>query len=118
MESLMLSPTSANQNLTKAQLSQERKAWVHQSHFPARHKLPELLQDCPLLHRRKEPYLANQQMPRITSLFPLTLVYKNLPPCTTLRSPFLSAGLDAAWFMNHFKANKIIKFTQLKFKDL
>ena len=50
--------------------------------------------------------------PRVNPLFPLILFYKNLPPCTTLWSPSLSVGLDAAWFLNHWvKACKISKFS-------
>ena len=50
--------------------------------------------------------------PKVNPLFPLILFYKNLPPCTTLWSPFLFVGLDAAWFLNHWvKACKISKFS-------
>ena len=58
--------------------------------LPALHKIPDLVQRFPFHH------ITHQQMPSVTSLSLLTLVHKNLSPCTALQSSFLSARLDAA----------------------
>ena len=100
MESLMLSPMTAKQGLSKFLCSvlpkKEGRSRSANQHLPAQHKLPNHALRLPCApYKESYPALTNQQMPRITSLFLLMLVYKNLLPFKALLTSFQLTRLDA-----------------------
>lgn len=87
-------PHVSKPTLNCAQLSQNRQAEVNQpvSASPAQGTPPA--PKLPFVPwKESNPALTNQQTPRITSLFLLTLVWKSLWPRTALWSSFLSSGI-------------------------
>ena len=104
MESCMLSPHARRPNLTQLSMlgspSKGRPRPTNQR-LPAQRTFlgqPPRLPFAPC--KKSDPAVTNQQMPAMTSLFLITLVYENLLPSAALQS-FLSTRLDSAQFKNH-----------------